>query len=552
MRLKRTILGPVLVILVAFVSGGWLLQRGAGAGGGEPNAQIFSEVYERVVRDYVEPHPSAELYEMAIEGMLQELGDPHTTFMTAEEYNDLRIQTTGEYGGLGIQIAERNGWVTVIAPLPGTPAERAGILAGDRIVEVEGESAAGWTADDAVQALRGRKGEPAHIKIGRVGVDEPIPYTIVRDEIHVQSVPYAYMLGDGIGYTRLTVFSESSTDELRAAIDELRSAGMESLILDLRTNPGGLLDQGVSVSDLFLDEGDAIVETRTRDPEDNQIFQARTSKEYPGLELVVLVDEYSASASEIVAGALQDHDEALVIGATSFGKGSVQTLYPLSGGNFLKMTTGRWYTPSGRSIQKEPARARTGDPVELLEDEPISEDGAPVSLADSAQDRRETYRTDSGRIVYGGGGIVPDLTVLPDTLTVEEREFFEAASKAGSTYNDVVYRYAVEFARSTPDLEQHFEVTPAMQREFFDRLTAAGVDVTWEQFEGASDLIDQRVGYEIALAAFGRSAASERSTADDQVVRTAIELLGQAEGQEALFTLAERAEAARQQSQASR
>ncbi|HET7274399.1 MAG TPA: S41 family peptidase [Longimicrobiaceae bacterium] len=544
MKLKRTFLGPVLVVLVAFVSGGWLLQRGAGEGGGEPNAQIFSEVFQRVSRAYVEPHPSGELYEMAIEGMLQELGDPHTTFMTADEYNDLRIQTTGEYGGLGIQIAERNGWVTVIAPLPGTPAERAGLLAGDRIVEVEGESAAGWTSDDAVQALRGKKGEPAHIKIGRVGVDEPIPYTIVRDEIHVQSVPYSYLLDEGIGYARLTLFSETSTQELRNAIDELRGKGMESLILDLRMNPGGLLDQGVSVSDLFLEEGEAIVETRTRDPEDNQVFRAPRGKEFPGMMVAVLVDEYSASAAEIVAGALQDHDEALVVGATSFGKGSVQTLFPLSGGNFLKLTTGKWYTPSGRSIQKEPDRSRLGNPVELLDNEPISEGGAPLTAATDSTppEAREAYRTDSGRIVYGGGGIVPDLTVLPDTLTTAEREFFEAASKAGSTYSDVVYRYAVEFARSTPDLDRFFVVTPAMHEEFFERLTAAGVEVTREQFEGASDLIDQRLGYEIALAAFGRGAASQRATASDEVVSTALELLRQADSQEALFALAERME----------
>lgn len=535
MKLKRTVLGPILVVLLAVVSGGWLLQRGVGAQGSAfAEAQLLNAVLNRLTTDYVDQHSAAELNRMAVEGVLRELGDPHTTFMSAEEYADLRLSTTGEYGGLGIQIAERDGWITVLSPLPGTPAERAGLLPGDRIVEIEGESTAGWSDDDAVNVLRGPRGAPVSFKVARIGVDEPIPYTIVREEIHVSSVRTSFMVEPGIGYVKLDMFSETSTQELRRAITEMERQGMEGLILDLRSNPGGLLDQGVSVSDLFLSTGQPIVETRSRRPEESMTFTARTGNAMPGLPVVVLVDEYSASAAEIVAGALQDHDRALVVGTPTFGKGSVQTLFPLPGGNFLKMTTGKWYTPVGRSIQRE-AR-RTGDPVELLEDEPISEEGVPIPAAEAVDTAtREPYRTDSGRIVYGGGGIVPDLIIRPDTLTLEERDFFEAASKSGSKYSDVAFRFAVDHVRDNPGLERGFPVTAGMRSDFFQRLREAGVEITREQFDGAARLLDQRIAYEIAFAKWGLAVASQRSNASDKVVRTAARLLREAPDQAALF-----------------
>ncbi|HUE96135.1 MAG TPA: S41 family peptidase, partial [Longimicrobiaceae bacterium] len=341
MKLKRTILGPIFVALFAFVSGGWLLQRGADAAQAGPDGRVLLEILDRISRDYIDQHGSDDVYRMAVEGFLKELGDPHTSFMSAADYARLRIQTTGEYGGLGIQIAERDGWITILAPLPGTPAERAGLLAGDRIIGVEGESTEGWTDDDAVNVLRGPIGAPVAITVKRPGVSEPIDFTIVRDEIHVRSVRTSYLVEPGIGYARLDLFSETSTEELQAALGSMRAQGMRGMILDLRSNPGGLLDQGVSVSDLFMDRGQPIVETRARNPRDNVVFRASRPEQYADLPIVVLVDQYSASASEIVAGALQDHDRALVVGLPTFGKGSVQTLFQLSGGNYLKMTTGK-------------------------------------------------------------------------------------------------------------------------------------------------------------------------------------------------------------------
>lgn len=536
MKLKRTVLGPVLVAAVAFVSGGWLLQRQVAIAENGVDGRVFEEILSRVNRDYVDEHSPDELYQMAVDGLLRELGDPHTSFMSREQYEQLRVQTTGEYGGLGIQIAERGGWITVIAPLPGTPAERAGMRAGDRIIEVEGQSTEGWTDEQAVNVLRGRKGEPVTIAVGRPGVPEPISFTIVRDEIQVRSVRYAYMLEPGIGVARLDMFSETSTFELRRAIDQLREEGMRGLILDLRTNPGGLLDQGVQVSDLFLSQGQAIVETRGRSARENQTYTASTSDYLPGMPIVVLVNQYSASAAEIVAGALQDHDRALVIGAPTFGKGSVQTLFPLSGGNFLKMTTGRWYTPVGRSIQKEDGLDEGDADLLLFEEHEMSEDGQPVPAGEAVDTlTRRPYRTDSGRVVYGGGGIVPDLMVRPDTATSAEQAFFTTVARGGSAFNDAIFRFAVEYVRDNPELDRGFPVTDAMLDGFYTRLTEAGVEVDREEYDGAERWVRQRIGYEVALAKFGSAVASQRDNTDDTVVRTAVELLRSADSPQALF-----------------
>jgi carboxyl-terminal processing protease len=538
MKLKRTVVAPALVAGVALVSGGWLLQQGVtGQQSVFQRARIFDEVLQHVEQRYVDEHSESDLYQKAIEGMLQELGDPHTTFMTAEEYAQLHLSTTGEYGGLGIQISPRENYITAVGVLPGTPAEKAGIRVGDQLLEIDGKDARGWTDDFAVKVLRGPKGTPIRLKVRRVGVERPMEFTIVRDEIHVQSVPYVYMAAPGIGYMNLTVFGQSSTEEIQAAIERLKREGMRKLILDLRGNPGGLLDQGVSVSDLFLKPGQSIVETRSRNPGESETFRAETAESYADLPMVVLVDGYSASASEIVAGALQDHDRALVLGATSYGKGSVQSLFRLSGGNFLKMTTGKWYTPVGRSIQKpfdphgEAAEAEGADSAAAA----ITPDGATVP-GDST--KKQPYRTDSGRTVYGGGGIVPDVAIKPDTATTAEKAFYTAVSKQASKFNDVMLRYAVEYERRTPNLSRDFQITQEMRRELWNRLRSAGVEVPFEQLEGARRLIDARLIDEIATSRFGQSVAAMRDDVNDRALQEAVRLLQRSTDQASLFRAA--------------
>jgi carboxyl-terminal processing protease len=532
MKLKRTVVAPAMVAGVALVSGGWLLQNGVG---GQQSvfqrARIFDEVINYVESRYVEEHSSSDLYQKAVEGLLTELGDPHTTFMSAEEYDDLHRQTTGEYGGLGVQISSRDGWVTAVAILPETPAEAAGMRVGDRFLEINGQSAEGLTDDQAVRQLKGPPESSVTFKVQRVGVAQPITFTITRKIIHLKAVPYAYMVAPGVGYANLIMFSESSTQELSAAIDRLRAEGARSLVLDLRSNPGGLLDQGVSVSDLFLPRGQSIVETRARDPRESETYAARTPESYEGLTVAVLVDGFSASAAEIVAGALQDHDRAVVLGQTTYGKGSVQSLFPLSGGNFLKMTTAKWYTPVGRSIQKEHG---DGEETAMVEEQPgaVGADGTLVT-ADTAA--KVPYRTDSGRTVFGGGGIVPDMIIRGDTATAGEKAFFEAASKDAGKFQDALFSYSVAYERSHPDLRPDFAVTPEMRRGFYDRLRANGVNVTWEVFQGAQRFIDAQLVEEIARSKFGAAVAARRDDTQDPVLQEAIRLLQGAPTQQALL-----------------
>src|SRR5690606_14763525 len=446
MKIKRSVLAPLFVALIAFASGGWLLQQGVSS---ERNvyatAQLFEDVLRHVSARFVDEKSSGELYRMAIDGMLEELGDPHSVFMTADDYERLRVQTQGEYGGIGIQIAKRNGWITVLSPLPGTPGERAGLRAGDAIIEFEGESTRDWTEDEAVAHLRGPRGSQVNITIARPGVDEPIPFTITRDEIHIQSVTTSYMLPGSVGYLELSVFSEDSEREVREALDRLLAEGATGVILDMRQNPGGLLDAGIAVSDLFLDRGLLIAETKGRDPRQSRRAYAATPDAYPNLPIVVLVGPSSASATEIVAGALQDHDRALVLGRTTYGKGSVQSLFQLPGQNWLKLTTARWYTPVGRSIQ---------GPYGIDAETAMMVD----SLAPDSVGNRPEYRTDSGRVVYGGGGITPDIIVNPDTLTLDEQNYLRALQPHGSKYFETRFTWAVNFAKSQPNLSRDFQV----------------------------------------------------------------------------------------------
>jgi carboxyl-terminal processing protease len=531
MKLKRTVVAPAVVAGVALVSGGWLLQREvSGQQSVFQRAQLFDEVLHYVELRYVDAHPEGDLYQDAIEGMLQQLGDPHTVFLTPDEYAQLHTETSGQYGGLGIQIAPRDGYITAVGVLPGTPAQRAGIRVGDTMVEIDGKNTHGWTEDYAVKLLRGPLGTPVQLMVRRLGVDQPLHFTITREEIHLHSVPYAYMAAPGVGYVDLSIFSETSTDEMRAAIDRLKQQGARKLVLDLRGNPGGLLDQGVAVADLFLHGGQAIVETRARNPNASQTYRATSDQAYD-LPLVVLVDGYSASASEIVAGALQDHDRALVMGTTSYGKGSVQSLYQLSGGNYLKITTAKWYTPSGRSIQK-PFHAG------MDEDDDADADSAVGDSTAADSTHRRAYRTDSGRTVLGGGGIVPDLTVR-DTTTLAERAFIAAVSRKAPVFNSVLMRYAVEFERGTPNLQQNFPVTPAMRQELFNRLRAAGVDITPELYAGAQRWVDRQLASQVLISRFGQAAAAQRQDTDDKALQEAIRLLQASPDQAALLRAAQ-------------
>ena len=343
--MKRSVVSPVLVAFFSVVAGGWLLQEGVSrANKVYVHARVVQEVVDRVFSSFVDEVDRDLLYNSAIEGLIRELGDPHSSFLPASEYENLRIRTEGEYGGVGLEVVDRGGYVTVVSPIPGGPGNRIGIRAGDQFYEIAGVAADTMFTDQAVELLRGRPGTDVTVRMLRPGLEDPIEFTITREEIVLRAVPFSVILDDQVGYVPLTSFRETSATELRTAIDSLREEGMRSLVLDLRGNPGGLLDQGIEVTDLFLSEGQNIVETRGRDASQNELYAAENPDQYPEMPLVILVDEGSASAAEIIAGALQDHDRAILVGETTFGKGSVQSLYRLTGGDVLRLTTAMVYT----------------------------------------------------------------------------------------------------------------------------------------------------------------------------------------------------------------
>ena len=329
---------------------------------------LFGDIFERVRAHYVEKPDDSKLVESAVNGMLSGL-DPHSSYMDPKSFRDMQVQTRGEFGGLGIEVTMEDGLVKVVAPIDDTPAAKAGVRAGDIITHLDDEAVQGLTLNQAVEKMRGLVNTKINLRIARKGVDKPIEVSIVRDVIRVRSVR-SRVESDDIGYIRITQFNEQTTDGLKKAIGDITTAvpndKLKGYIIDLRNNPGGLLDQAISVSDTFLDRGE-IVSTRGRDAEETQRFSARPGDLTKNKPVIVLINGGSASASEIVAGALQDHRRATLLGTRSFGKGSVQTIIPLGPGNgALRLTTARYFTPSGRSIQ---AKGIAPD-IEVLQEVP--------------------------------------------------------------------------------------------------------------------------------------------------------------------------------------
>jgi carboxyl-terminal processing protease len=507
-RRPRALLAGV-VLSSALVSGGWLVERGLISGPRAPSsrARMFEEVYHHVARDFVDTIPDSTLYTRAVDGLIGELHDPHSNYLSPQLLARLSERTTGRYAGVGAQIDVRDGWVTIVAPMAGGPAIDAGIQTGDRILEVDGKPLHGVSIEEAQKALRGIPGTVVRLSITRAGIATPLKFALTRREIHVRSVQHAEIVRDHIGYVALTIFSEESVVDLRRAIDSLRAAGMVSLIFDLRGDPGGLLDQGVGVSDLFLNPGQRIVSMRGRTPESARVYDDRAPQSWPNMPVVVLVDGNAASASEIVAGALQDHDRAVVLGTTSYGKGSAQNVYPLSNGGAVKLTTALWYTPSGRSIN----RARTDDAT---------------PPADTSSAKRPRYKTDAGRVVLGGGGITPDVLLPPTPVSAGDSVFQRSLAPKIPPFRDALTDYALSLkaahAVTTPD----FAVTPAMRAELLRRMRARGITMDSTTFAGGATLVDRVLGYEIARYVFGDAAEFMRRLHDDPAVGRAVELIG--------------------------
>jgi len=515
----------VLVLVVALIAGTWAVGRVQESQDNTyANIERFIQVLTKVRDHYVEPVTTDKLMDSAIRGMLRTL-DPYSQYLDKDEAQKLETVTHGAFGGIGISIGIRDGWVTVISPIEGTPAWRAGIQGGDRIIKIDGTSSEGLSLDDAMKKMRGDKGTKVDLSIYREGRDKPMDFTIVRDVIKIKSVPYAGVLSNGVGYIRLSNFSESSREEIDAALEKIDKQNPRGLVLDLRFNPGGLLSQAVEVSEEFTPRGKKIVYTRGRDATQNRDFYSSASSPHSKYPLIILVNQWTASASEIVSGAVQDLDEGLVVGRTTFGKGLVQTVIPLTrsvDGPKLKLTTAKYYTPSGRCIQKE----------EQLKDGALAEDDDDdTPLPDSLRAKKPLpqYKTEMGRTVYGGGGIFPDVeleeTHYPRIVEdLESKQFF--------------FKYAVKYATKHKDPPAGYAVSPGMRDEFTALLKSEKFDYNADTLSQAQRWVDTGIRRELARRYVGDEEAYKVALEDDDQVKQAAGLFEKAATLPKLLALA--------------
>jgi carboxyl-terminal processing protease len=485
-----------------------------------PSLDEYADILTTLSDWAPEPIAPDKIVYASIHGMLSRL-DPHTAFLEPDEFSAMKEKQHGSFYGLGIQIQKRMGKITVIAPMEGTPAYKMGIRAGDIITHIGDEELKEDTStEDVVRKLRGPKGTQVAITIRRVGFPEPIKMTITRAEIPTRSVRYAFMLEPGVGYIMLSDFTHTSSRELTDAIDKLEKQGMKKLLFDLRGNPGGVLEQAVDVTDVFVPKNSMVVYTRGRTASSAQEYFAPGDGAHFDQPLVVLVNRGSASASEIVAGAIQDHDRGVVVGQRTWGKGLVQSVYTLSYGAGLALTTARYYTPSGRWIQRDYsdllAYVNPGDPDAGAQ----TGDEAPHPNADSA-----IFYTDAGRVVYAQGGITPDVIVKND----RDSKLLQQLLVRYAFFN-----FAVDWLSRHPKVTQDFTVTPEIRDEFFQFVEKQAKYSTADDLKKAytedanRTLVDLAIQTEIVNAKFGPEAGRRAFAAGDPQIQKGLTLFGEA------------------------
>ena len=531
----------VLTVLMSSLIGGYL--GGSAAAGDEstqtsPNEFLreFTEAVDLIQKNYVGDIGADKLVYSAIKGMLRAL-DPHSSFFTPKEYFRLREDQHSKYSGLGIRVRplfpKQGRMVIVEPPAVGSPAERRGLRAGDVIMEIEGEPIDSWTSEEVISNLKGVKGTTVNITVERPGIGEPLHFAIQRDEIPLVTVPYAFEVRPDIGYIRIDRFSESTSKELEDKLESLRADKLSGLILDLRNNPGGLLSQAIQVSENFVPRNEKIVSTKGRVEGTARDYKARELEKL-SVPIVVLINQHSASASEIVAGALQDHDRAIIVGETSFGKGLVQSVYQLSEDTGMALTTAHFYTPSGRLIQRDYSGS--------IFDYYNRNDGTT-----SAKASRETKYTDGGRKVLGGGGITPDYSVK-----MRELNRFEALLESKQIFFEYARRLSSEQATGTSDFKlpmptapdngsdsKHtprphaegtaaWEVTDPVLEDFQAYLGTRSVEYSEGDITSNSEFIRRRIKQEVYTSAFGMQEGFKVAIEGDNQMQKALEVLPEA------------------------
>jgi carboxyl-terminal processing protease len=525
MRTPRFLAAAVLAVLLAALAGGFF---GSSALARQDEVtqeyRVFTAALAAVDREYVDELPSDRLVYGAIDGLLHTL-DPHSSFFDPKSYAQMRERQEGHYYGLGITIQVLDGDITVQSIFEGSPAYKTGLRRGDIIARIAGQDAKGWTSDQAVKKLKGPKGTSVNISIKRSGYDGLIDMDVQRDEVNITTVRAAFMIDKDTGYIKLDQFTETSDREMGDALQKLSASGMKRLLFDLRENPGGALDQAIRISNRFLPRGDMIVYTRGRVPNSNQEYRATEESQYTHLPMITLVTRGSASASEIVSGALQDHDRSLVVGERTFGKALVQSVYPISEGAGVAVTTGRYFTPSGRMIQR---------PWDGTFDEYLTYTYRD-QIAERPHNAAELKYTDAGRKVYGGGGIEPDKFMVGTVegftptrfgkLLNSRQEFVEFANQftaEGDTRLSAANKSKKPIARG-------FAVTDAMLADFKAQLASRKVKIDEEAFAKDDTFIRAMIHFEIDSALFGMDEARKNLVAKDPQTQFAMGQFGEAE-----------------------
>jgi len=506
---KRGILLITLVILICALAGGVYGQRVA-AQNGASEAQVeemlrrTSTVLRTVENEYADPVDMEKvIYNGAIPAMLHSL-DPHSNFFDPKSFAQLREEQRGRYYGVGMTLTSRNGKTMVLAPFVGSPAYKAGLRPGDEIIQADDTPTENLPMSQVADLLKGPRGTAVRIGVRREGTPDPLQFVVIRDEIPRPSVEHAFEISPGVGYLRINSFQETTSKELQEALRELNTQDLKGLVVDLRGNPGGLLSEGVGVSEMFLQRGQLIVSHRGRSSKEKQYVASRNNRG-SSVPLVVVINRTSASAAEIVSGAIQDHDRGLIVGEPSFGKGLVQTVYPLSENTGLALTTAKYYTPSGRLIQRNYSGVS-------LYDYTFQKEGGKAAQS-------EVKTTDAGRTVYGGGGITPDVEVAEATLNT----FQQTLARKYAFFN-----FARRYLAENKTISRDFEVTQPVLDRFRRFLGEEQIDFREVDLTENQAYIKGQIKEELVLSVFGMEDAYRVEVVTDPQIRKAIELLPQA------------------------
>ena len=502
--------GLIAILALSIISGGWLLRRKAAPEGTVyQQARLFENVVASIHTHYIDSLDEGDLYQTAAKGLVSSLHDPYAELLTRESYRQYQRQMSGTEVDVGDAAALAGSSKTAFGP-------------GDVILSIDGKSTLGWSARKVEEALAGGTGPFVTVVVRPWGSSTPVVRRLTRTVVHVPATSEGILLGSGIGYIELRRISDGAATELRQAIDRLVDDGMTSLVLDLRGNPGGLINEGVRVASLFLQPGDTVAVSRGRSADHSKVYLSGQSGGWDDLRLALLVNHGTASSAELIAGALQDHDRAMIVGTPTFGKGVLQTTYPLGEEIAIKLTTARWFTPSGRTVQRP-----------RLDTEGALGNRTPALTP-------QVFHSDAGRSIPDASGILPDLTVRGAPRSDAERALLSALGEDIGLFRNVLAEYATELrkAASGPKFEA-FHVTDEMRDQVFQRLELIGIELPRPLFDNASSYVDEQLGYEVTRALFGPEAEARRRAMSDRQMQTAARILRRAHSQAETLSIAE-------------